>query len=90
MVDYGKALRCIRALKDLRQEVLAKRAQISGDYLSQIEHGKRLPSREVVEQLAAASDTPTWALVVLGSDDAPKAVKAAAVMAVYEKRKGST
>jgi transcriptional regulator with XRE-family HTH domain len=79
MVDYGKALRQARAIKELKQEVLADAAGISSNYISMIEQGKRKPSVDVLEQLATALSVPVWVLVVLGSTDVPDGVRSAAM-----------
>ena len=79
MVDYGKALRQARAIKELKQEVLADAAGISSNYVSMIEQGKRKPSVDVLEGLAKALSVPVWVFVVLGSADVPDGVRSAAM-----------
>lgn len=79
MVEYGKALRIIRAVKELTQDQVAEAAGLSSNYLSMIESGKRTPSTEALDQLAKACTMPVWALVVLGSDDVSNEVRGVAM-----------
>ena len=51
--------------KELRltQEQLAERLKVTGAYISEIEAGRRTPSLETVERLAAALDCPALNLL---------------------------
>lgn len=59
----GSAIRSQRELADLSMRQLAKLADISSPYLSQIERGLHEPSLRVVRALAAALNTTTESLL---------------------------
>jgi transcriptional regulator with XRE-family HTH domain len=52
-VELGGRLRRLREAKGLRLVEAASRAGISVSYLSDVERGRRLPSLEVLESIAA-------------------------------------
>ena len=56
--QVGRSIVLLRTERELSQSDLADRADISKSYLSQIEAGHRLPSAQVLEQLARALDVP--------------------------------
>ncbi len=49
-------LRALRAHQKLSQQALAKKARVSGSYVSMLENGKRTPLLETLEALAKALD----------------------------------
>ncbi len=51
---FGRRLRELRKQKDLTQEQLAEAAQISVEFLSNMERGVNAPSFETLERLAMA------------------------------------
>ena len=53
---FGKRLRELREKQGLSQEKLAFRVELSREYISRIEGGKRNVSLEVIEKLATALD----------------------------------
>lgn len=53
MID-GKLIREFRLKRNMSLQELARKAELSVSYLSEIERGKKQPSLEVVEKLAAA------------------------------------
>lgn len=67
-MNYAKAVRLLRATKDLTQKELAERAKIDPAYLSMIETGRRNPSRDMLERLAGAAEIPTSLLHLLASE----------------------
>lgn len=79
MVNYGKSLRVVRAVKELTQGQVAEAAAISANYVSMIESGLRAPSTDVLLAIAKALNVPMWAIVVIGSDDVPNDVHGAAM-----------
>lgn len=79
MVDYAKAIRRARMWHEISQDDLGRKAALSESYVSMLETGKRSPSTEAIEQIAAALKMPVWALIVLGSEDAPNVVRMAAM-----------
>jgi transcriptional regulator with XRE-family HTH domain len=54
MKNLGKFIRTTRDEKDLSLRELARRAQISAAFLSDIELGRRYPSEDVLSKLAKA------------------------------------
>ena len=53
-ISLGQRLRQLRDRADLSLRELAKRIGISSPFLSDIELGRRFPSEEILEKLAAA------------------------------------
>src|SRR6516225_8151613 len=53
-ISLGQRLRQLRDKADLSLRELAKRIGISSPFLSDIELGRRFPSEEILEKLAAA------------------------------------
>jgi transcriptional regulator with XRE-family HTH domain len=56
--SLGQRLRELRDKADLSLRELAKRIGISSPFLSDIELGRRFPSEEILEKLAAALKVP--------------------------------
>jgi transcriptional regulator with XRE-family HTH domain len=54
----GKKIRNLRALKNLTQEQLAERAELSVKYLGEIERGGRNPTIESLSKIVRALDIP--------------------------------
>lgn len=67
-MDYGRAIRIARNVKDLSQKDLAKLTGVSGNYISMIESGKRVPSVDMLGAMAKAMDVPVYLLALIGSD----------------------
>lgn len=78
-IDYGKAFKTARAARGMKQKDVAARAGLAQNSLSLLESGARRPSTETIDALAKVLAVPVWALVVLGSDDIPDAVRGAAM-----------
>ena len=66
-MNYGKAVRTIRAARGMSQKELAERVGLNPSYLSLIESGKRIPATNVLEDLAKALRVPLYLLLLLGS-----------------------
>jgi len=73
MVNYGKALRIVRALADLQQKDVARLAGLGPSYISLIEKGSRKPSLGTVERISKALGIPNDLLILLASE--PKDLK---------------
>jgi XRE family transcriptional regulator, regulator of sulfur utilization len=65
---FGRALRLLRAEKDLSQEALAHEAGISRTYLGEIERGERCPSICVAAELADALGMASYDLLRAAED----------------------
>jgi len=68
IMDYGKAIRIVRALADIPQRELARRLEVDPSLISMLEAGKRKPSREFLERFAANLGVPFHLLILLASD----------------------
>jgi transcriptional regulator with XRE-family HTH domain len=66
-MDYGKAIRIVRALADIPQRELARRLDVDPSLISLIEAGKRKPSREFLERFATILGVPFHLLILLAS-----------------------
>ncbi|MGH7488660.1 MAG: helix-turn-helix domain-containing protein [bacterium] len=67
-MNYGKAIKTIRAAKNLEQKELARRAKLNASYISLIESNQRAPSPAALEALAKALHVPLYLLMLLASD----------------------
>jgi transcriptional regulator with XRE-family HTH domain len=67
-VDYGRALRIVRALADLQQKDVAKLAGLAPSYISLIEKGSRRPSLGTLERISKALGIPSDLLVLLATE----------------------
>jgi transcriptional regulator with XRE-family HTH domain len=65
----GEIIRRQRELAELSMRQVAAMAGISNPYLSQIEHGLRAPSADVLDTIAATLGIPADALRPRASDD---------------------
>jgi transcriptional regulator with XRE-family HTH domain len=65
----GEIIRRQRELAELSMRQVAAMAGISNPYLSQIEHGLRAPSADVLDTIAATLGIPAEALRPRASDD---------------------
>lgn len=55
-LDYAKAIRILRAERNMSREELARKAGISYSYLSEIEKGIKRPSSDILSKIASAFD----------------------------------
>lgn len=60
----NRALRLLRTYHDLTQAALAKRLEISGSYLSEIESGTKQPSLEILDKYAAIFKIPVSSILL--------------------------
>lgn len=67
-MDYGKALKIVRALADLQQKDVAKLAGLTPGYISLIEKGSRRPSLGTLERISKALGIPNDLLILLASE----------------------
>lgn len=68
-MNYGRAIKAIRAAKSLEQRDLAARAKLDPSYISLIESNRRVPSSGALEAIALALQTPLYLLMLLASDE---------------------
>ena len=66
-MDYARAIRVARARSDKHQLDVADAAGLDRSYISLIERGKRVPSREALGKIALALEIPLFLLVLLAS-----------------------
>lgn len=69
-MNYAKAIKTVRALREMEQRDLAKLLGVDASYISLIESGQRVPSTAVLEQIAKSFGVPLYLLVLLGSEPA--------------------
>lgn len=67
-MNYGKAIRIIRNIRDLSQKDLAKKVNVVASYISYIEDNKRKPTLEVLERIAETLQIPLYLLIIISSD----------------------
>lgn len=67
-MNYGKAIKTIRAAKNLDQKELARLANLNASYISLIESNQRAPGPAALEALAKALQVPLYLLMLLASD----------------------
>ena len=68
-MNYGRAVKAIRAAKNLEQRDLAERAELDPSYISLIESNRRVPSSAALQAIAQALQTPLYLLMLLASDE---------------------
>jgi len=77
-MDYGKAIRILRAFTDMSQRQLAERVGADPSLISMLEAGKRQPSRDTMEKISSGLNVPFHLFVLLASEaDDAKSVNAA-------------
>lgn len=64
-MDIGQAINAIRKRKHLKLDAVAYDAGTDTGYLSRIENDGRKPSLKMLEQIAAALDTPVSSILAL-------------------------
>jgi transcriptional regulator with XRE-family HTH domain len=67
-MNIGKAIRVIRAARNLSQKQLAEEAGLDASYISLVEAGKRVPTSDAIQAIAKALRVPKYLLLLLGSD----------------------
>jgi transcriptional regulator with XRE-family HTH domain len=74
-MDYGRAIRILRAIAGLQQRELATIAGVDASLISMIEKGKRKPTLASLEQIAGAFKVPQHLFTLLAAE--PKDLKTA-------------
>ncbi len=67
-MNYGKAIRVVRAARGISQKDLAHRCDLDPSYVSLLETGARRPSMTTLELLAQKLAVPLYLLMLLGSE----------------------
>jgi transcriptional regulator with XRE-family HTH domain len=77
-MDYGKAIRILRAFTDMSQRQLAERVGADPSLISMLEAGKRQPSRDTMEKISSGLNVPLHLFILLATQaDDTKSVNAA-------------
>ena len=67
-MNYGKAIRIVRAAKGLSQRDLARLTGYNSSYVSLLERGLRDPATSTLKKLARVLGIPVYLLTLLASD----------------------
>jgi transcriptional regulator with XRE-family HTH domain len=67
-MNYGKAVKTLRAARQLEQRDLAAHAGLDSSYISLIEAQKRVPSTAALSAIAEALRVPMYLLMILASE----------------------
>lgn len=67
-MNYGRAIRTIRAAKGFTQKTLSNLTGFDPSYISRIEKGERIPTLETLEIIADKSSIPFYLLTLLASE----------------------
>ena len=67
-MNYGKAIRIVRAARNLSQRDLARATGYNSSYVSLLERGMREPATSTLKKLARALGVPVYLLTLLASD----------------------
>jgi transcriptional regulator with XRE-family HTH domain len=67
-MDYGRAVRIVRAVRGLSQKELAKLINSDASYISLIESGLRVPRPRTLERIAKKLRVPLHLLMLFGSE----------------------
>jgi len=66
-MNIGKAIRVIRAARNLSQKQLAEESGLDASYISLVEAGRRAPTGETIQAVAKGLRVPKYLLLLLGS-----------------------
>ena len=66
-MNYGRAIRTARAVRDMPQRELARLTELNPSYISLIESGKRTPSTKALGKIGKVLGFPVPLLVILAS-----------------------
>ena len=69
-------LKRIRKERGLSQMTLSAKCDTTSNYIGQIEMGRRIPSFEKIEQIAAALEVPSYELFVYEAKEKEQKIKA--------------
>lgn len=67
-MNYGKAIRTIRASRNMSRQELSNKLGVVPSYLFRIEDGQRNPSVKLLHKIADTLDVPFYLLALLASD----------------------
>lgn len=67
-MDYSKAIRVGRALADVSQRDLSRKISVDPSLVSMLENGRRKPSVEILQKVAAALRIPFHLFALLASE----------------------
>src|ERR1035437_9368363 len=67
-MNYSKSIRVARPLADMPQRELAKRISVDSSLVSMLESGKRKPTLDTLEKIAAALGIPFHLFTLLASE----------------------
>lgn len=81
-VDYSKAIRVGRALADVSQRDLSRKISVDPSLVSMLENGRRKPSVEILQKVAAALRIPFHLFTLLASE--PGEIKVADPNTVWQ------
>ena len=68
-------LKAFRKERGLSQMTLSEKCDTSSNYMGQIEMGRRIPSFEKIEEIAAALEVPSFELFMHNANEKKEAVK---------------
>jgi transcriptional regulator with XRE-family HTH domain len=71
---FGRRIRAIREAARLSRELVAEKADITVNYLGEIERGEKWPSLEVIEQLAKALSVSSHAFFEFEAEETESGV----------------
>lgn len=69
IMDYGRAIRTIRAAKGITQKQLSVLTDLDPSYISRIEKNERIPTLETLEKIAKKTKIPFYLLTLLASGE---------------------
>jgi transcriptional regulator with XRE-family HTH domain len=72
---FGRRLRELRQSRELTQEALAEAADLSGNYISDLELGLKVPSLTIIVRLSQALDVAAADLLTAFTREAVKKMK---------------
>lgn len=72
---FGRRLRELRQSRNLTQEALAEAADLSGNYISDLELGLKVPSLTIIVRLSQALDMAASDLLTAFTREAVKKMK---------------
>jgi len=72
---FGRRLRELRQSRNLTQEALAEAADLSGNYISDLELGLKVPSLTIIVRLSQALDIAAADLLTAFTREAVKKIK---------------
>jgi len=69
---FGRRLRELRQSRELTQEALAEAADLSGNYISDLELGLKVPSLTIIVRISQALDIAAVDLLTAFTREAPR------------------